>query len=109
VLVLNIVVEHRLSLRNLEAEMGLDRYANVLSAEWRFVRETGLGGGPLIHRLRLLKRTLIHTMNLRNKGLCRQDITSRVGVKQYSPIGHTLAETCFAVSFSRVDRNSTLS
>lgn len=29
VLVLNIVVEHRLSLRNLEAEMGLDRYTNV--------------------------------------------------------------------------------
>jgi GT2 family glycosyltransferase len=66
VLVLNIVVEHSLSLRNLEAEMSLDRYANVLSAEWRFVRETGSGGGPLVHRLRLLKRALTHAIKLRN-------------------------------------------
>jgi GT2 family glycosyltransferase len=67
VLVLNVVVQHRLSLRNLEAEMGLERYANVLSAEWRFVRETGSGGGPFVHRLRLLKRALSHTIKLHNK------------------------------------------
>jgi len=67
VLVLSIVIEHRLSLRNLEAEMGLERYANVLSSEWRFVRETGSGGGPFVHRLRLLKRALSHSIKLRNK------------------------------------------
>ena len=67
VLVLNVVIEHRLSLHNLEAEMDLERYANVLSAEWRFVRETGSGGGHLVHRLRLLKRALSHTIKLRNK------------------------------------------
>jgi GT2 family glycosyltransferase len=67
VLILNIVVEHNLSLHNLEEEMSLDRYANVLSAEWRFVRETGSGGGAFVHRLRLLKRTLTHAFKLRNK------------------------------------------
>ncbi len=72
VVVLNIVIEHRLSLQNLEAEMSLDRYANVLSAEWRFVRETGSGGGPFVHRLRLLKRALSHTIKLRNKAYASQ-------------------------------------
>lgn len=67
VLILDVTVEHRLSLRRLEAEMDLDRYSNVLAAEWRFVRETGSGGGALIHRLRLLKRTLSHTIKLRDK------------------------------------------
>jgi hypothetical protein len=47
--------------------MGLDRYANVLSAEWRFVRETRSGGAPLIHRLWRLERTLIPAIKLRNK------------------------------------------
>jgi GT2 family glycosyltransferase len=67
VLILNIVLEHSLSLHNLEAEMSIDRYVNVLSAEWKFIRETGSGGGPLIHRLRLLKRALAHTTKLHNK------------------------------------------
>ncbi len=67
VLVLDVVMKHRLSLRNLETEMSLDRYANLLASEWRFVRETGSGGGPLIHRLRLLKRALSHSVRLKNK------------------------------------------
>jgi GT2 family glycosyltransferase len=67
VLILDVTMEHRLSLQSLEAEMDLDRYANVLAAEWRFVRETGTGGGTLIHRLRLLRRSLTHAIKLRNK------------------------------------------
>jgi GT2 family glycosyltransferase len=67
VLILNIVLKHRLSLQNLEAEMSLDRYENLLASEWRFVRETGAGGGPLAHRMRLLKRALSHSIQLKNK------------------------------------------
>ena len=67
ILILDIAIEHRLSIHNLEAEMGLGRYANVLSAEWRFIRETGSGGGSLVHRLRLLKRTFSHAVKRRNK------------------------------------------
>ena len=67
VLILDVIMEHNLSLRNLEAEMSLFRYTNMLASEWRFVRETGSGGGPLVHRLRLLKRALSHGFRLKNK------------------------------------------
>jgi GT2 family glycosyltransferase len=67
VLILNVTVEHRLSLQSLETEMNLDRYANLLAAEWRFIRETGSGGGSLMHRLRLLKRSFAQAIQLRNK------------------------------------------
>jgi GT2 family glycosyltransferase len=56
IMVLDIVIEHHLSLMNLRTEMSITRYSNILAAEWRFIRETGSGGGSLIHRLRLLKR-----------------------------------------------------
>ncbi|HTF69596.1 MAG TPA: glycosyltransferase [Edaphobacter sp.] len=67
VLILDITMEHHLSLRNLETEMSLVRYANVLASEWRFIRETGSRGGPLIHRLRLFKRAFGYSFNLKNK------------------------------------------
>ena len=67
VLILDAVMEHQLSLQNLEMEMSLDRYANVLAAEWRFVRETGWGGGEGVHRLRLFKRTMLYAIKLHNK------------------------------------------
>jgi GT2 family glycosyltransferase len=67
IVILDVTVEHSLSLLKMETEMGLDRYANVLAAEWRFVRDTGSGGGPTIHRLRLLRRLLTQTIRLRNK------------------------------------------
>jgi GT2 family glycosyltransferase len=67
ILILDIVVEHSLSLRNLETEMSLNRYANVLAAEWRFVRETGTGGGPIVHRLRLFGRAFGYSVKLHNK------------------------------------------
>lgn len=58
VFVLNTWLEHRLSLLNLKSEMSVERFSNMLAAEWRFIRETGAGGGPLLHRLRLLQRSL---------------------------------------------------
>lgn len=65
--VLNVAVEHRLSLQNLENEITPERYANLLAAEWAFIRETGSGGGPLVHRLRLMKRAFSHFTTLRSK------------------------------------------
>jgi GT2 family glycosyltransferase len=67
VYVLRAQLEHRLSLLNLESEMSVDRYANVLNAEWMFVRETGAGGGTLLHRLRLLKRSLKRFLTVKDK------------------------------------------
>jgi GT2 family glycosyltransferase len=65
--VLDARLEHSLSLLNLEAEMSVARYANMLAAEWRFIRETGLRGGPLMHRLLLLKLSLHRARKLKNK------------------------------------------
>jgi GT2 family glycosyltransferase len=67
ILILDVILEHHLSLEKLDTEMSLDRFANVLAAEWKFVRDTGSGGGPLVHRLRLLKRSLTYGIKLRNK------------------------------------------
>ena len=66
VLVLDLMLEHHLSLLNLETEMSLDRYSNLLASEWRFVHETGTIGSSFIHRLRLLKRALHHGFLYRN-------------------------------------------
>jgi GT2 family glycosyltransferase len=74
VLILDIAIEHRLSLKNMEAEMSLSRYANVLAAEWMFVRETRSGGGPLTHRLRLIKRALVYAITIKNKAYTWQTV-----------------------------------
>lgn len=74
VLILDIAIEHRLSLKNMEAEMSLTRYANVLAAEWMFVRETRSGGGPLTHRLRLVKRALVYAITIKNKAYTWQTL-----------------------------------
>ncbi|WP_263382431.1 glycosyltransferase [Granulicella arctica] len=66
-LVLDVGIEHRLSIKSIENEMSLHRYTNVLAAEWRFVRETGWGNGTLTHRLRLLKRALNYALTLTDK------------------------------------------
>lgn len=71
VLVLDIAIEHHLSLTNIETEMGLERYRRVLDAEWMFVRETGFGGGPAVQRLRLLKRAFVQSVRLRSKKFAR--------------------------------------
>jgi GT2 family glycosyltransferase len=67
IVVLDATIQHHLSSRSFETEMSVERYANMLAAEWMFVRETGWGGGAPIHRLRLLKRALSHSVRLRNK------------------------------------------
>jgi GT2 family glycosyltransferase len=74
VYVLDSRLEHSLSLLNLEAEMSVARYSNLLKAEWMFIRETGLRGGPLIHRLRLLKRALRHALKLNNIGYASETL-----------------------------------
>jgi GT2 family glycosyltransferase len=74
VLILDIAIEHRLSLKNMEAEMSLTRHANVLAAEWMFVRETRSGGGPLTHRLRLIKRALVYAITIKNKAYTWQTL-----------------------------------
>jgi GT2 family glycosyltransferase len=67
VFVLNTKLAHNLSLQDLESKVSLDRYANVLAAEWRFVRDSSSAVGSIIHRVRLLKRTLSHALKLKNK------------------------------------------
>ena len=57
-LVLDVTIPHRLSTNNLRKESSHRRFDNLLAAEWQFVRETGWGGGSLMHRARLLKRAL---------------------------------------------------
>jgi GT2 family glycosyltransferase len=69
VYVLDCQLQHCLSLQNIELEVSLDRYSNVLAAEWQFVEDTG--AGSLIHRLRLLKRTLSQAFKFRNKAYAR--------------------------------------
>jgi GT2 family glycosyltransferase len=72
--VLDSQLEHSLSLLNLEAEMSVARYSNMLAAEWRFIRETGSRGGALIHRLRLLKLSLHRALKLKNKEYARETL-----------------------------------
>jgi GT2 family glycosyltransferase len=67
IVILDVVIQHHLSFMNLEVEMSIQRYTDMLSAEWMFVRETGWGGGTFIHRLRLLKRSMNHLISLRDK------------------------------------------
>jgi GT2 family glycosyltransferase len=81
VLILDMAIEHRLSLKNMEAEMSLTRYANVLAAEWMFVRETRSGGGPLTHRLRLAKRAAVYILTTKNKDYAWQ--TLRAALQQH--------------------------
>ena len=76
VLILAVTMQHQLSLQNLEAEMSLGRYRNVLAAEWQFIRETGWGSGVFVHRIRLLKRSVQHALKVRNKQYALQVLQS---------------------------------
>lgn len=77
--VLDAVVQHHLSLLNLEEEMSMPRYIGMLQAEWSFVRETGFGGGVFFHRLRLLKRTLANAIRWKNKAYARETLRASRG------------------------------
>ena len=67
-MVLDITLQHRLSLLNLEDEMTIERYINMLASEWKFIRETSSAGGSLVHRLRLLKRAFTLYTELNTPG-----------------------------------------
>jgi GT2 family glycosyltransferase len=76
VFVLDSQLGHDLSLADIEAEVSTERYGNVLRAEWMFVRKTGWGGGSIVHRFRLLKRAISHSVKLRNKTYALQTLRS---------------------------------
>jgi GT2 family glycosyltransferase len=76
VFVLNSRLEHSLSMVDIELNVSNERYGNVLKAEWMFVRRSGWGGGPVVHRLRLLKRALSHLIKLGNKSYALQTLRS---------------------------------
>lgn len=72
--VLDTVIQHQLSLLNLEHEMSLPRYTGMLASEWRYVRETAAGGGIFCHRLRLLKRAATYAVRWKNKAYARETL-----------------------------------
>jgi GT2 family glycosyltransferase len=71
-LVLDVIIPHRLSTNNLRKESSHRRFDNLLAAEWQFIRETGWGGGSLMHRARLLKRAVRTLMTLREPAFALQ-------------------------------------
>jgi GT2 family glycosyltransferase len=71
-LVLDVIIPHRLSTNNLRKESSHRRFDNLLAAEWQFVRETGWGGGNLMHRARLLKRAVRTLLTLREPAFALQ-------------------------------------
>jgi len=78
VYVLDSRLEHNLALKNIESEVSIERYSDILAAEWRFVRDTGAIGGPLAHRLRLLKRAATHAIKLSNKAYASHTLRAAV-------------------------------
>jgi hypothetical protein len=70
--VLDVIIPHRLSTNNLQKESSHRRFDNLLAAEWQFVRETGWGGGSLMHRVRLLKRAVRTLLTLREPAFALQ-------------------------------------
>ena len=65
--ILDVELQHRLSLQNMEAEMSVTRYRSFLAAEWGYIRESDADGGPWVHRLRLMRRALGQALKLHNK------------------------------------------
>jgi GT2 family glycosyltransferase len=80
VYVLNSQLAHSLSLQNIESEVSMDRYNNILQAEWRYVGESSPRFGLMIHRIRLLKRSVVHFFRLKNKNYAIQ--TLRAAIKR---------------------------
>ncbi len=72
IFVLDVTMQHHLSLLNMEVEMSVERYANVLAAEGKFIKETNSRGGSLVHRMRLLKRAMSLLIKLRNRSYALQ-------------------------------------
>jgi GT2 family glycosyltransferase len=79
VYVLNSQLSHNLSLLDIESEVSIERYSNVLASEWRFVRDSSSTTGSLIHRSRLLKRAFVHALKLKNKSYAA--LTMRAAIR----------------------------
>jgi GT2 family glycosyltransferase len=79
VYVLNSQLAHNLSLLDIESEVSIERYSNVLASEWRFVRDSSSTAGSVIHRLRLFKRALVHALKLKNKSYAA--LTMRAAIR----------------------------
>ncbi len=73
VYILDSQLEHNLSLQTIESQVSLERYSNVLAAEWQFIKDSG--SGVALHRARLLKRSLSHFIQLKNKAYARMTLS----------------------------------
>jgi GT2 family glycosyltransferase len=78
VYILNSQLAHRLSVQNMESDVSIERYSNVLSEEWRFVRDKGPVHHSLIHRIRLLKRALVHAFTIKNKRFALETLRAAI-------------------------------
>lgn len=74
-LVLPVSIEHQLSIKNLAAEMSLERYKRLLIAEWGFIREVKPKGGAPVQRIRLIQRALSQ-MNMPDKTYAKATLVS---------------------------------
>ncbi len=73
--VLPVSIEHQLSVKNLAAEMSLERYKRLLRAEWVFIREVKPKGGVPVQRIRLIQRALSQ-MKLPDKTFAKATLAS---------------------------------
>ena len=78
VYILNSRLAHALSLYNMETGVSIERYSNVLSEEWRFVRDRGPVHHSLIHRVRLLKRAVVHAFTIKNKRFALETLRAAI-------------------------------
>jgi GT2 family glycosyltransferase len=78
VYVLHSQLAHALSMQDIESEVSIERYTNVLNAEWRFVRDSSSVLGSIVHRIRLLKRALVHALTLNNKSYAIETIRAAI-------------------------------
>jgi GT2 family glycosyltransferase len=77
--VLDVELQHRLSFQNLEKEMSVNRYRNLLAAEWSYIRESRADGGAWAHRFRLMKRALGQAVKLNNKAYAKLSFYAAIG------------------------------
>jgi GT2 family glycosyltransferase len=77
--VLKVELQHRASFKNIETEMSVNRYRGLLAAEWDYVRESGVGGGSWVHRLRLIRRALGQALKHNNKAYAKLSLAAAIG------------------------------
>jgi GT2 family glycosyltransferase len=77
--VLDVELQHRLSFQNMETEMSVNRYRSLLAAEWGYIRESGEGGGSLVHRFRLMRRALGQVLKHKNNAYAKLSFAAAFG------------------------------